>query len=86
MAAHHASSKVPPPFKEGDDYDVWRKDLELWQLFTDLEAKKQAIAVHLSLSGRARSATNELTVEEMGGENAMKLLAKLDRVYARDQN
>ena len=87
MSAPFASSKVPPPFTEGDDYDVWKKDLELWQMFTELDVKKQAIAVHLSLTGRARSATTELSIEDMKSTDAMKILiAKLDRVFARDQN
>ena len=87
MAARSASSKVPPPFADGDDYDVWKKDLELWQFFTDLDAKKQAIAVHLSLTGRARSATSELSVNDLKGDDAMKLvIAKLDRVFALDKN
>ena len=87
MSAPFASSKVPPPFTEGDDYDIWKKDLELWQMFTELDVKKQAIAVHLSLTGRARSATTELSIEDMKSSDAMKILiAKLDRVFARDQN
>ena len=81
------SSKIPPPFKEGNDYDVWKNDLELWQILTDLDAKKHAIAVHLSLTGRARSATTELTKADMQSPDAMKrLIAKLDRVFARDKN
>jgi len=87
MGERSTSSKVPPPFAEGDDYDVWKKDLELWQFFTDLDPKKQAVAVHLSLTGRARSATSELSVKELQGESAMKLvIAKLDRVFALDKN
>ena len=43
--------------------------------------------MHLSLTGRARSATTELTKADMQSADAMKkLIAKLDRVFARDKN
>ena len=33
--------KSPPPFKKGDDFEKWKKKLEIWQAVTPLEAKKQ---------------------------------------------
>ena len=86
MSAPFASSKAPPPFTGGDDYDVWKKDLELLHMFADLGVKKQAIAVHLSLTGRARSATTELTIEYMKRPDTMEtLLAKLESFCPRSE-
>ena len=63
-----ASLKKPPLFNEEEcDYEEWKKDLELWTLLTNLPKNKVAIAVHLSLSGRARQATSELSVDCKAG-------------------
>ena len=63
MLAGH--DKVPPEFLENDtDYDQWKKDLKLWSEFTSIGKTKQGIAVHLSLTGRARKATSELQADE----------------------
>ena len=50
-----SNMKNPPVFKENEmDYEQWKKDIKLWCLLTDLPKAKMAIAIHLSLSGRAR--------------------------------
>ena len=83
-----ANLKNPPIFKEEEcEYEDWKKDLELWTLLTDLPKNKVAIAVHLSLSGRARQATSELSVDDLKSEDGIsRLIAKLDRVYLQDEN
>ena len=58
------------------------KYIELWVALTDLDPKKHAIAIHLHLTGRARKATSEISVDDMKGDNGIKnLIAKLDRVF-----
>ena len=83
-----SNMKNPPVFKEDDtDYEQWKKDIDLWSVLTDLAKVKQAISIHLSLSGRARKATSELTKTELNSENGVKtLLDKLDRVFLQDEN
>ena len=80
--------KTPPVFNENEtDYEVWKKDLDLWCSFTDLPKSKMAIAVHLSLSGRARQATSEISVNDMKGDKGIDMvLQKLDRVFLQDKN
>ena len=57
-----ATMKTLPAFQEDNmDYEQWKKDLLLWTEFTDISRTKMAIAVHLSLTGRARKATSELS-------------------------
>ena len=81
-----SNMKNPPVFKE-DDYEQWKKDIDLWSVLTDLAKAKQAISIHLSLSGRARKATSELTKAELNSDNGVKtLLDKLDRVFLQDEN
>ena len=48
---------------------------------------KCGIAVHLSLKGRARSASSEFSVSELKSDDGLgKLLLKLDRVFLQDPN
>lgn len=88
MAAGVATMKTPPLFKEEEmDYEQWKKDLLLWTEFTDLEKNKMAIAVHLSLSGRARKASSELASGELKCDDGIKnLIKKLDRIFLQDEN
>ena len=62
-AASNVSSgyKAPPAFNEGDDYENWRLDLELWKEFTSLEDKKQGTALLLELkNGKVKDAVRSL--------------------------
>ena len=83
-----ASTKTPPTFDESEnDYEQWKKDVSLWTLLTDLQSEKHAIAVHLSLKGRARQASSELSAEDLKGSDGLKkLFTKLDRVFLQDEN
>ena len=83
-----ASIKTPPSYIENEmDYEQWKKDIELWSCFTDLPKAKQGIAVHLSLSGRARKASSEIEVNELKSDDGLKLLLiRLDRVFLQDAN
>ena len=68
-----ATVKTPPLFKENEmDYEQWKKDLELWTVITDLAKEKIAIAVHLSLTGRARQATSEISIKDMKSDKGME--------------
>ena len=84
MAA--ASFKVPPKLDNESKYETWKKDVKLWCALTDLTKHKQALAVHLNLSGRARLASSELTIEELSAENGISILiAKLDKLFLADK-
>ena len=64
-----------------------KKNLLLWTELTDIQKKKQAIAAHLALTGRARNASSELAATEISCDNGIKnLLEKLDRVFLQDVN
>ena len=79
----HPFPKVSPLFNEDrDDYEVWKKDVALWTSFTDIPAAKHGIAVHLSLKGRARAASSEISVVDMKSDNDLELIfVKLVRVF-----
>ena len=82
-----STMRNPPVFDEKADYDVWKRDVSLWMKVTEVKPEQQAIVIHLSLTGKARQASSELTEAELVGTGAVKiLLAKLDRVFAQDKN
>ena len=81
-----ASSKVPPKFEDETEYEAWKKDIEIWCLLTELDAEKQALAIHLGLTGRARMASSELSVQELSDKNGVKtLMTKLDGMFLQDK-
>ena len=74
--------RSPPTLEDEAHYGEWLIDLEIWQLYTDLNANKQGPAVYLSLSGRTRECVRELSKEEIGGENGGKTFTDiLDSVF-----
>lgn len=79
MAANY---KNPPTFDEGKPYESWKNEVEMWIRVTELSKKKQALAVALGLTGRAREAAMEIPVTDLNEDNGMtKLLEKLDGLF-----
>ena len=79
--------KTPPVLVDEDSYDEWKGDLAIWQLYTDLDKKKQGPAVYLLLSGRARECVRDLKPEEIGAEDGVKkIIDKLDTLFEKDVN
>ena len=80
------SLKHPPPFEKDEEYEVWKRDVELWQEFTDLAKAKQAVAVNLCLRGRARVAASEIPIADLKKDNGVQtLLDRLDKVFLLDE-
>jgi len=79
--------KNPPPFRDDDDYEAWKNDIEMWSSVTDIKEENKAVIVHLSLTGKARKASSELKSSQLKHADGMKtLMAKLDRVFLQDPN
>ena len=78
--------KCPPKFENGDCYESWKLDVEIWQELTDLPKSKQALALHLSLSGRAREASTEIPISNLKADDGVdKLMEKLDSLFLLDK-
>ena len=74
--------KMPPPLEDEDSYEVWKEDLQIWCDLTDIPVEKQALAVHLTLTGRARAASQQVKREDLKKSTGVKtLLAKLDSEF-----
>ena len=54
MAEKPSGYKNPPVLSETKSYQQWSKQLNIWQMITDIDKKKIALVVILSLSGKAR--------------------------------
>ena len=67
------------------DYEVWKKEIKIWRLFTSTDKKKQAPAIFFSLAGQAREAIVGFAINKLscyqGFEN---LIEELDKLYLKD--
>ena len=76
-----------PVLDDKTDFTHWEHELEMWQLVTDLDAKKQGPVIYLSLSGKARQACACLGKEELNADNGVAtLLTKLRELYLKDKD
>ena len=60
--------KTLPMASDLEGYSNWRADLEIWEMFTDLEKKKRGPTVFLSLTGQARECVRALGAEKINKE------------------
>lgn len=75
----------PPKFDE-EAYESWKNELSIWELVTDLDKKKQALAVTLSLSGKAREAALAISAPELNKDDGMNtLIQALDNVFQKER-
>ena len=76
--------KTTPVLSDPEGYSNWRADLEIWEMFTDLEKKKRGPAVFLSLTGQARECVRALGAEEIGKETGVKsIIEQLDKIFLK---
>ena len=79
------STKWPPKLENEEAYENWKKDIRIWCELTELSKNKQALAVHLSLSGRAREASSEIPAADLKKDDGVDVvLRKLDELFLAD--
>ena len=79
-----AGYKNPPRFSE-EDYEQWKNEIQVWKLVTDLEKKKQALAVTLTLTGKAKEAALGNTADRLNQDDGMDILIDtLDKLFLRE--
>ena len=80
------SGRWPPQLINEALYETWKKDVKIWCALTDIPAAKIALAIHLSLSGRARTVSSEISIEDLQKDTGVNtLLTKLDEVFLLDK-
>ena len=68
-----ATLKQPPVFDpDCDVYQNWKRDVEVWRLFTKDEKKRQGPAVYLSLKGNAREAVRSIEARVLSADDGMR--------------
>ena len=68
-------------------YENWKKEIKIWQVFTDLPKKKQGRAIYLALSGKAREAVLELNIEKLNDDSGVdNVLKRLVELFLQDSN
>ena len=60
MAEKPSGYKNPPVLSETKSYQQWSKQLNIWQMITDVDKKKITLVVILSYSGKARETALEI--------------------------
>ena len=83
------SYKAPPELSDTITFKDWRKEIELWQIATEVKKEKHAAMIFFSLKGKSREAVLELTKEEIGaqdGSGVEAVLVKLDSLWKEDEN
>ena len=79
------STIPPPPMREDAPYEDWKKEIQVWQLITNLPDKKQGPAVLLSLQGKARNLCLEMDMTELTTDKGVEaILKKLDGMFLAD--
>ena len=69
-------------------YEDWKKELNIWKTFTDLDTKRQGAAVFLTLTGKARE-TVRSEVDEKAiakDDGVAKIIESLDKIFKKDNN
>ena len=69
-----------------DTYEIWKNDVLIWCELTDIPQDKQALALHLSLQGKARTASSQIPVATLKSEDGVEaILQKLDDLFLMDE-
>ena len=84
MASHNFIA--PSTLDKSSFYEAWKKELAIWQSFTDIKKEKQGSALFLTLEGKAKEAALELDLDKFNCENGVdNIIKKLDTLYLRDK-
>ena len=82
-----AKFMIAPPQLEPGNYTLWRKEMVFWEHTTNVDKKKRAATVFLTLTGKARESILEMLPTDLNEENGLsKLYSKLNELFKEDGN
>ena len=87
MADKPINLKFPPLMRGDLAYEDWKKELDIWQDFTDLKKEQQGGALFLTLTGKARQVVLDgVSRDDMKSDAGMtKITDCLDKLYLKDK-
>ena len=87
MAARSSQNyKTPPALNSDSDYESWKNELVICKLVCDLDKKKQALAVTLSLSGKARQKALEIPVADLNKDDGVDTsITAFDHIFIQNK-
>ena len=80
--------KAPPAMRDDLPYPEWKKELDIWCRFTDMDKKRQGGALFLNLTGKAR----QTVLAQVPGEKIASatgvdcIVAALDELFLKDSS
>ena len=78
---------LAPPRLDPSNYDCWRKEMEIWEMATNVPPKKRAPTVFLGLTGKAREAILEMELSLLNTDDGLNhLYEKLDTLFKTDED
>ena len=82
------SYRQPPAMRDDLPYAEWKKELNIWSDFTDLDEKRQGGALFLTLTGKAREAVLAgVTRDKIKSDKGItEIVTCLDELYLKDEN
>lgn len=82
------NTKQPPLMRDGLAYAEWKKELDIWSDFTDLDSCRQGGALFLTLTGKAREAVlSGVPREKIKSEKGLEEITLcLDELYEKDKS
>ena len=82
-----AKFMIAPPQLEPGNYTSWRKEMVFWEHVTNVDKKKHAATVFLTLTGKTREVILEMLPTDLNEKDGLgKLYGKLDELFKEDEN
>ena len=78
-------SELPPPvLLENGSYENWRNEIQMWQITTTMEPRRQALAVRTKLCGKVREVALKLDASDLNNDDGMSfLIDALDATFRK---
>ena len=77
--------KYPPTF-DNKDFSQWKLEVELWQMFIEIDKTRHDIALALSLKGNAQEIAIAVDKSLLMAEDGVKIfLTELDKLFEREK-
>ena len=79
--------KDPPEMRDALLHDDWKKEFQIWCMFTDIKKKRQGPALFWTLKGKARETIlAEIKPTDMSKDNGDTITASLDKLYVKNES